>query len=119
MSNVSNVSTVSNAPNMSNMLNVFACEGIVSTEVELEYDEIKRVSKASFHLKNTVRTGKKAYTNDFYVVIYGKKAEDCYAKLSVGKQCSVSGTISTWYKVDELGNKTSGAVINATNISCN
>ena len=44
MSNVSNVSTVSNAPNMSNMLNVFACEGIVSTDVELEYDEIKRVS---------------------------------------------------------------------------
>ena len=103
---------------MSNMLNVFACEGIVADDIVLTQDEIKKVAKASFHLKNTVRTGKKAYTNDFYVVIYGKKAEECYAKLNVGKKCSVSGAISTWYKVDESGNKTSGAVINASNISC-
>ena len=100
------------------MLNVFACEGIVADDIVLTQDEIKKVAKATFHLKNTVRTGKKAYTNDFYVVIYGKKAEECYSKLTAGKQCSVSGSISTWYKVDEQGNKTSGAVINASNISC-
>ena len=103
---------------MSNMLNVCAIEGIVATDIDLDNDEIKRVSKASFHLKNTLRTGKKAYTNDFYVVLYGKKAEDCYAKLSVGKPCTVSGKISTWFNVDEQGNKTSGAVINASDFSC-
>ena len=102
---------------MSNMLNVFACEGIVADDIVLTQDEVKKVAKATFHLKNTVKTGKKAYTNDFYVVIYGKKAEDCYAVLSVGKKCSVTGSVSTWFKVDEQGNKTSGAVVNASNIS--
>lgn len=112
------MSNVSNASNTSNMLNIFACEGIVSTDIDLVQDEIKKVAKATFHLKNTVRTGRKAYTNDFYVVLYGKKAEDCYAKLRVGEKCSVSGKISTWFNVDEQGNKTSGAVINASDFSC-
>lgn len=112
------MSNVANMSNSSNMLNIFACEGIVSTDIDLGYDEIKKVSKATFHLKNTVKTGRKAYTNDFYVVLYGKKAEECHSKLSVGEKCSVSGSISTWFNVDDKGNKTSGAVINASNFSC-
>ncbi len=104
---------------MSSMLNVFACEGVVADDIVLTQDEVKKVAKATFHMKNTVKTGKKAYTNDFYVVIYGKKAEACYGALSVGKKCSVTGTVSTWFNIDELGNKTSGVVVNATNISYN
>ena len=112
------MSNVVNMTSASNMLNVCAIEGRVSTDIDLEFDEIKKVSKATFHIKNTVKTGRKSYTNDFYVVLYGKRADDFHAKMSVGKPCTVSGKITTWFNVDELGNKTSGAVINATDFSC-
>ncbi len=98
------------------MLNCFAVEGLLKDNVVLSYDDSKKVSKASFHLDNLNKIGKKEYHNLFYVVVYGKKAQDCAKGLSAGSKVTVSGSVVVWSNTDEIGNKYGGITINATNV---
>ena len=98
------------------MLNCFAIEGRLKDNVVLSYDDEKKVSKASFHLDNPYKIGKKEYHNNFWVVVYGAKAEYCAKCLSAGSKVTVSGSVVTWSKTDEDGKKFGGVTINATNV---
>lgn len=102
---------------MNNMLNVTAAEGILTSEVKLTYDDVKKTSIAKFYLKNTTTVGKNTYNNDFYVVVYGRKAEACAKHLHIGKKCSVSGKISTWHKTDKNGNSQPGITLIASDVN--
>lgn len=98
------------------MLNISVIEGILTDEVKLCFDEAKKVSKAGFHIDNLQKKGKKHHANKFYVVTYGKEAEECARFLKEGMCVRALGSIITWAQVDEHGNKTTGATINATKV---
>lgn len=98
------------------MLNVFAVEGFLTDDVVLTFEDGKKTYKAAFHLRNPKKIGKKIFNNEFYVLVYGKKAEHCKRSLSAGMKVSVSGSLLTWFTRDENGNKQTGVTINATDV---
>lgn len=98
-------------------LNVCAIEGYVVGDVFLSTDEIKGIQKATFFIRNPSKKSKKNYSNEFYVVAYGKLAETCANYLKKDKRVAVSGSITTWVKYDDNGNKTSGVILNADDIT--
>ena len=102
---------------MDNMLNVITVEGVLTSEVRLTYDENKKTSVGKFYLKNTTKVGKNVYHNDFYVVVYGRKAEACEQHLYVGKRCSVTGKVSTWVKPGQNGHNQVGVTILAQDVN--
>ena len=92
-------------------LNTCFVVGYLTDDVLLTYDEVKKTSVAKFYLKNHCKIGKNTYSNDFYVVIYGPKAERCAAELRKGKCCSVVGKMSTWSRIDKMGKTQPGVTI--------
>lgn len=101
---------------MDNLMNVIAVEGFLTCEVNLSYDEEKKSSIARFYIKNLCQTGQNKYANDFYIIVYGKKAEACKEHLSLGSMCSVTGKVSTWVKNDKRGNQQPGITIIASDV---
>lgn len=98
------------------MLNISVIEGVLTDAVKLCFDEDKKVSKAGFHINNIHKKSKKPHVNKFYVLTYGKLAEDCAHFLKEGMCVRVQGSIITWAQVDEAGNKNTGVTINASNV---
>lgn len=101
---------------MDNQLNVMTTAGVLTSDVNLTYDDVRKTSIARFYLKNTSKVGQNTYKNDFYVVVYGKKAEACAQHLRIGSECTVSGKVSTWQKTDKHGNPQSGITLIASDV---
>ncbi len=100
-----------------NLTNNVVIQGYLSTPVKLMLEKEKNTYKASFRISNPCQMGRNTYSNDFWVVIYGKKAQVCKDELSQGDKCTVIGKISLWYKAGNNGVERTGATINATDIS--
>ena len=98
------------------MLNCFSVEGYLSDDVALTFDDNKKIKKASFHLKNPQKNGKKSFINEFYVVVYGKKGEQCAENLKKDKKVTITGKINTWAYRDETGNSQAGVTITASDV---
>ncbi|MEE1505257.1 MAG: single-stranded DNA-binding protein [Acutalibacteraceae bacterium] len=99
-------------------LNDFAVTGYVADKPVLKPKENEgSVTKVGFHLKNPRMVGAKQFFNEFYIVVYGKKAKECLEQLCVGSKCTVTGSANTWEKIDpETGAKTSGVVVDAKEV---
>ncbi len=102
--------------NKDNLLNIIAVTGFLSGDVKLTYDETKGTYVAKFYIKNPCKIGNYTYFNDYYVVVYGNKAEQCKNTLSDGKKCSVIGKSSTWSKKSNKGNAQPGVTIIASEV---
>lgn len=89
-----------------NCLNLVVVEGYLTDDVKLERDggKNKAVYRAKFYLLNPVQIGRNKYKNEYYVVVYGKKAEKCAQNLCKGKRCKVVGKEAHWFKKDKMGN---------------
>ena len=101
------------------MLNSISIAGYVADELVLQSKdkEGEALTKVSFHLKNPKVVGGKEYYNEFYIVVYGKKARECLEHLSVGSECTVVGSANTWSKFDaEKGVRTSGFTVDAKEV---
>ena len=96
---------------MENQVNSITVEGVLTSDVKLTYDDTKKASIGKFYLKNTTTVGKNTYHNDFYIVVYGRKAENCEQHLHIGSNCTVVGKVSTWHKPDKNGNMQPGVTI--------
>lgn len=101
---------------MDNQLNMLTIEGVLTSDVKLTYDDIKKTSVAKFYLKNISKIGQNTYKNDFYVVVYGKKADACAKLLSAGRKCTVCGKTSTWQKADKSGKAQVGVTVIASEV---
>ena len=101
---------------MENQLNMLATEGVLTSDVKLNYDDVKKTYVAKFYLKNTSKIGQNTYKNDFYIVVYGKKAEACARHLAIGRKCTVCGKTSTWRKTDKNGNAQPGVTVIASEV---
>ena len=101
---------------MNSQMNFIGIEGYLTDDVKLSYDDHKKCVKARFYIKNLCQVGGNQYGNDFYVVVYGKKAESCARHLSKGKKCAVTGKVSTWLKSDKIGSSQNGITIIASDV---
>ena len=101
---------------MDTLMNVIAVEGYLTSEVNISFDDVKSSSIARFYIKNPCQIGQNKYGNDFYIIVYGKKAEECKKYLSLGKKCSVTGKVSTWVKNDKRGKTQPGITIIASEV---
>lgn len=101
---------------MNSQMNFIGIEGYLTDDVKLSYDDQKKCMKARFYIKNLCQVGNNHYGNDFYVVVYGKKAENCARHLSKGKKCAVTGKVSTWLKSEKIGLSQSGITIIASDV---
>lgn len=105
-----------NNPVIDNQMNLIAIEGTLTCDVSLSYDEKKKSSIARFYIKNSVQMGQNKHYNDYYIVVYGKKAEECAKYLSTGKTCSVTGKSATWITADKKGKQQAGVTIIASDV---
>jgi len=101
------------------MVNSIVVEGYVADELVLQPRDKngETVDKVTFHLKNPKTVSGKEYYNEFYIVVYGKKARECMENLGIGSRCTIVGTANTWFKYDaEKGVKSSGLTVDAKEV---
>lgn len=101
---------------VNNCINIITIEGFLTSDVKLSFCEEKKVYKATFHLKNPNKVGKKVYFNELYVVVYGKQAKECKRVLETGDYCTVSGKICMWTTNNE---NCFGVTVNAYDVYWN
>lgn len=114
-----NITSVKEEKMASSKLNTFSVGGYVADELFLHPKDENEgsVMKVTFHLRNPKVVGGKQFYNEFYVVVYGKKARECIEHLTVGSECIVVGSANTWSKTDpETGVKNTGIVIDAKDV---
>lgn len=100
-----------------NLTNIVVVEGYVLSPVNLVFEDEKNTHKACFYLNNPCQVGRNSYINDFYIVVFGKKAKECNKVLSVGDKCTVTGKITRWYKGGKNGVTQTGITIFASDVS--
>ncbi len=99
--------------------NISVIEGTLISDVVLVRCDSKKVSKATFCLRNTTRIGENIVFNDFFVIVYGKNAKDCNFFLSTGDNCTVTGKICLRSDENKFENMRCGATLFASDVFWN
>ena len=100
-----------------NLTNLVVVEGFLATPVNLVFEGEKNTHKATFRLNNPCQIGRNKYSNDFHVVVYGRKAKECSEDLAQGDKCAVTGKLIKWFKGGKNGVSQTGVTIIASEIS--